>query len=249
MRFQPEGDYLRIICNMASLESHPFLCLVEWPNLRIIISIVQSVAGPSWRPRELSFISRWRVPDVVREAFPDTQFRMGQPHTSVLVDRADLALLTQGAPLLANSTSSLLASWEDQADPHQAWEFVSLLRSLIQPYLYGGRPDVALVAEVAGVSRRTLQRRLASCGSSFSQIVQEASFELACRYLGDADLKVIEVAMMVGYETPQHFTRAFRRFTGITPSQFRQHGLGGNIAPVLGHPTPGTSASVALQAV
>jgi AraC-like DNA-binding protein len=70
-----------------------------------------------------------------------------------------------------------------------------------------------------------LQRRLQLCGSSYSQILQEARFALACQHLDDPDLKVIDVAMMAGYESPQHFTRAFRRFTGITPSEYRHHGF------------------------
>ncbi len=109
-----------------------------------------------------------------------------------------------------------------------AWEFASLLRMLIQPYLNQGRPDVAFAAELAGISTRTLQRRLALCGSSYSQILQEARFQLACMRLGDPALKVIDVAMMVGYGCPQHFTRAFRRFGGITPSEYRQHNLDGD---------------------
>jgi AraC-like DNA-binding protein len=39
-------------------------------------------------------------------------------------------------------------------------------------------------------------------------------------------MRVIDVAMMAGYESPQHFTRAFRRFTGATPSQYRACGTG-----------------------
>lgn len=106
-------------------------------------------------------------------------------------------------------------------DGQSAWEFVSLLRMMVQPYLNEGRIDIAFAAEMAGISTRTLQRRLKLSGSSYSQIVQEARFELARTRLDDSGMKVIDVATMVGYESPQHFTRAFRRYTGVTPSQYR----------------------------
>jgi AraC-like DNA-binding protein len=110
-------------------------------------------------------------------------------------------------------------------DGRSAWEFVSLLRMMIQPYISDGRIDVAFAAEMAGLSTRTLQRKLNLSGSSYSQIVQEARFELACSHLDEPGMKVIDVAMMAGYESPQHFTRAFRRFTGVTPSQYRDQDL------------------------
>ena len=93
---------------------------------------------------------------------------------------------------------------------------------MVQPYLAEGRTDVAFVAEMAGVSTRTLQRRLMMSGTSYSRILQEARFELARAHLSDPCLKVTDVAMIAGYESPQHFARAFRRFTGVTPSEYRQ---------------------------
>jgi AraC-like DNA-binding protein len=99
---------------------------------------------------------------------------------------------------------------------------------LVQPYLNDGCPNVAFAAEMAGMSTRTLQRKLQLRGSSYSQIVQEARFALAFKHLEDPALKVIDIAMMTGYESPQHFSRAFRRFTGVTPSAYRLQGDGGD---------------------
>lgn len=224
VRIRHEGFGLRIACDMEGLRHHPFICLAEWLNLQGIISVVRSIAGSTWSPSEMCFVSSYRVPEAVAAAFPDTRIRMGQPHTSLLVGHADLARPCNA--ILSTATSSdLLQSDTNDADPVEKWMFVSLLRSLIQPYLCDGRPDVAFAAEIAGISTRTLQRKLARSGSSFSQLLQEASFHLACRHLDKADAKVIDVAMMVGYDNPQHFARAFRRFAGITPTQYRLHAL------------------------
>ena len=222
MGIRYEADDVRVICDMVGLERHPFVCLAEWLNLQAVISVVRSVAGPSWYPAELCFVSSSRVPSTVMEAFPNTRILVSQRHTCVVFSRATLARTGQHTITAADGRLAPAASVEEPDGQTAPWEFASLLRKLVQPYLNQGRQDVAFAAALAGISTRTLQRRLKLCGSSYSQILQEARFELACTCLDDPALKVIDVAMMAGYGCPQHFTRAFRRFGGITPSEYRQ---------------------------
>jgi AraC-like DNA-binding protein len=227
MSIRQEGDDVRVICDMAGLGRHPFVCLAEWLNLQAVISVVRSVAGSSWSPREICFASRSHPTEAVHAAFPDTRVLVGQPHTSVTVGRAALAQPTPEAIVSENGPLVSSVPGDEQDDLSTPWSFVTLLRMMVQPYLNDGRPDIAFAAEMAGMSTRTLQRRLKLCGSSYSQIVQDARFALACRALDDPTMKVVNIAMMAGYESPQHFTRAFRRFTGVTPSQYRRHCLVG----------------------
>ncbi|MFX0547129.1 helix-turn-helix domain-containing protein [Roseovarius sp. S1116L3] len=228
MSIQPEMDDVRVVCSMAGLDRHLFVCFAEWLNLQAIISIIRSVMGASWYPREICFVSSKSPPAAVREAFPNTRILMGQPHSSVTVARAELA---QSTGMETSRSLGALSSMEVR-DGQSAWEFVSLLRMMVQPYLNEGRIDVAFAAEISGISTRTLQRMLAQSGSSYSKIVQEARFDLARTRLDDPDMKVIDVAMMVGYESPQHFSRAFRRFTGVTPSQYRKLVLRPETGPI-----------------
>jgi len=221
-----EADYVRVTCNMVGLDHHPFVCIGEWPTLQAIISIVRSVAGPSWCPSEVCFVGLSSPPEAVYAAFPNTRILVGRPNTSVLVGRTELARLTFDPTALTFDSSAAWASVVEQDGPSGSWEFVGLMRKLIQPYVNDGHPDVALAAELAGLSTRTLQRRLRLCGSSYSQILQEARFQLACTRLGYPGMKIIDIAMMTGYESPQHFTRAFRQFTGVTPSEYRHRNAG-----------------------
>jgi AraC-like DNA-binding protein len=220
MTMRHEGDDLRVICTMAALDSHIFVCLAEWLNLQSIISVIRSVAGVAWCPSEMCFVSSGSPPEAVHAAFPNTRILMGQRHTSVTVARADIARPTGDVILSKDDTLACLSS-KDVQDGQSGWKFISLLRTMIQPYLNGGRINVSFTAELAGISTRTLQRRLKLSGSSYSQIVQEARFELARSYLDEPGMKVIDVAILAGYDNPQHFSRAFRRFNGVTPSQYR----------------------------
>ena len=101
-------------------------------------------------------------------------------------------------------------------------DFPVSLRQAIRLRLEEGFPDLGRAAGMAGMSVRTLQRRLADEGTSYSRLVDEVRFGMALRRLGAPDTKLIEIAFDLGYSDPAHFTRAFRRWTGVAPREFRR---------------------------
>ena len=81
-------------------------------------------------------------------------------------------------------------------------------------------------AEVLHVSTRTLKRKLASEGTAFSKLLEEARRERALLLLQSPTLSIEHIAERVGYSDVANFTRAFRRWTGQTPGQMRRSGRG-----------------------
>lgn len=81
-----------------------------------------------------------------------------------------------------------------------------------------GYPDVATVAGRLFVSDRTLKRRLHESGTSFQDLLDEARHRDAVRLLRNGDLEIQDVAAALGYSDPPSFSRAFRRWTGRSPS-------------------------------
>jgi AraC-like DNA-binding protein len=77
------------------------------------------------------------------------------------------------------------------------------------------------VASRLGLTRRTLQRRLKVCGVVFSDLLDVARRDQALRSLADRSQDLLGLALDLGYGDPAHFTRAFKRWTGTTPSAFR----------------------------
>lgn len=71
------------------------------------------------------------------------------------------------------------------------------------------------------MSLRSFQRQLAKEQLSYSLLIDQIRFETAIRLLQDPSLKLIEIALELGYNDAANFTRAFKRWTGISPSQFR----------------------------
>ena len=77
------------------------------------------------------------------------------------------------------------------------------------------------VAGRLGVSRRTLQRKLRAEGTPFRAVLEQTRKRLALHYLRNTELRVEEVAFLLGYDDPTSFYPAFRRWTGSTPEQTR----------------------------
>ncbi|MBH3341617.1 AraC family transcriptional regulator [Pseudomonas mendocina] len=84
-------------------------------------------------------------------------------------------------------------------------------------------PDLESIAAALALSPRTLQRRLREGGLSFSQLVDETRQQLVLHYLRDPALELAEIAFLVGFSEPGSLARAFRRWTGTSPGEYRRH--------------------------
>jgi AraC-like DNA-binding protein len=127
-------------------------------------------------------------------------------------------LRTSDAPLLALLDSVARETAAENTGPNR---FLGRLRQQIRESLAAGGPVIEDMARALRVSPRTLQRRLANEGTYFQQLVDAVRAELALRYVKEGRLSLREVACQLGYAEPSAFLRAFKRWTGKTPRQFR----------------------------
>ena len=108
----------------------------------------------------------------------------------------------------------------------EAESLAARVRAAIAAELPGREPTVAAVARRLATSARTLQRRLGEEGTSFARLVVEVRRERAETFLRAGDVSVAEVSWLVGFSEQSAFTRAFRRWTGASPSAFRRGAAG-----------------------
>ncbi|ACL58807.1 transcriptional regulator, AraC family [Methylobacterium nodulans ORS 2060] len=78
------------------------------------------------------------------------------------------------------------------------------------------------VAQMMGIHRRTLSRRLKSEGTSFTQVADETRLSIAKQLLADTTLSLAQISAALEFSEPAAFTHAFRRWTGTTPSAWRK---------------------------
>ncbi|WP_309092669.1 AraC family transcriptional regulator ligand-binding domain-containing protein [Phenylobacterium sp.] len=87
--------------------------------------------------------------------------------------------------------------------------------------LHTGEVSVDAVAERMAVSRQTLYRKLKAEGVTFEQVLEQLREKLALRYLKGRKVSVNETAYLVGFSDPAAFSRAFKRWTGMSPREAR----------------------------
>ena len=100
-------------------------------------------------------------------------------------------------------------------------ELLPQITRIIASEMSSGAPSLDEICEHLNLSRRTLQRRLKDHGIEFSTLVEEVRRELALSYMKDSEYSMTEISLLVGYSESASFTRAFRRWTGQSPQQYR----------------------------
>jgi len=117
----------------------------------------------------------------------------------------------------------LLVKYCEEARSHHAAisSFRVSVENAIAPILPHGKARAPEIAAQFGVSPRTLMRRLAAEGLTFSTVLDRLRADLARRYLQDKDLPISKIAWMLGYREVSAFTHAYKRWTGKTPRQAR----------------------------
>jgi AraC-like DNA-binding protein len=103
------------------------------------------------------------------------------------------------------------------------------VRTVIENLASSGIISLEMTAERLGTSPRTLQRRLSERGLSFWSIVEQSRFEIAGALLRETDLKVQEIAVRIGYCKPNAFSRAFFRWAGCSPTEYRKARAGSTL--------------------
>jgi AraC-like DNA-binding protein len=103
------------------------------------------------------------------------------------------------------------------------------VESLLMPILHTGEANIDKVAGQMAMSRQTLFRRLKAEGVTFAEVLDDLRHRLALHYLGGRKVSVNETAYLVGFSEPAAFSRAFKRWTGMSPKAAR-NGLSANAA-------------------
>ncbi|MCH8497039.1 MAG: AraC family transcriptional regulator [Marinobacter sp.] len=155
----------------------------------------------------------------VRDLLPRVRFQMPMAGVALL---GDIRWLSQPLPTAnPEALSQALAQCERESsllDP------VDSLAPQIRAALIAGPqgyPSPEALAQSLHLTTRTLRRRLQEQGSGYKQLLEEARQRDSCHLLSDSDMSIQRIADLLGYTDPANFTRAFKGWTGMTPSQWR----------------------------
>jgi AraC-like DNA-binding protein len=206
-----EGD----LASVAIEERTPLPpALRELFVLALVIGIWQ--LGEKLTGRPLDGIAEVAFP---RPAYPlpTERLRFDRPaHRLVFPSKElDLALTT------ADAAAKRLASEQLERELAALSEGALVTEIRAQLAREGGPPTIEEVARALRVSPRTLKRRLAELGTTFSELRDDQRRQRALLLLDNRALSISDVATRLGYTELPNFTRAFRKWTGMTPAAYR----------------------------
>jgi AraC-like DNA-binding protein len=183
--------------------------------LMLVLGTIRLGAGADWRPSEIRFDGPPPSHAAELAALAERGVHFGDSSTTLVFPRQVLELpIPPAVPVVAGRPlprSALPAS-----------EFRGSVRQTVASLLRLGSANLTVAAEMSGMSARSLQRRLHEVQLDFGRLVEEARLDSARRMLGDPGLKIVQVAAELGYTDSANFTRAFRRWTGVPPREFRR---------------------------
>ncbi len=102
---------------------------------------------------------------------------------------------------------------------------VSKIRELLRAHIGKEMPTLNDIASMLYMTSQTLRRQLASAGVSFQKLKNELRCDMAMDFLKFPELTIEEVSEKVGFSEQSTFYRAFKKWTGITPGEYRNQHL------------------------
>lgn len=141
-------------------------------------------------------------------------------NASLVFDRADLLQPLAGScPELAQVNDNIAIDYLARLDRN---DVVTGVRKKIIELLPEGECDRNRVASALCMSPSSLQLKLLQHGTNFNQLLEDTRKDLACSYVQQPMRSVTEITFLLGFANTSNFTRAFKRWTGKSPTDFRQ---------------------------
>lgn len=188
-------------------------------TMGMIVNLVRQGTGKTFAPRMMHF--EHASPESWHEHCKvfDAPVYFSQPFNSVVIEKAYLTRVMPNAdPMLL----SLMTEELQRLNVSQTAQSLSeQVRAHIQTHLAEGEPELDNIADSMGMSRLTLQRRLKAEHVSYRQLLENVRRDLASHYLQQSHLPITEMGLLLGYSETSAFSRAFRRWFGVSPRQYR----------------------------
>lgn len=190
-------------------------------GMAVALNTIRLMAGSRWAPQEVQFAHQepLRTTEQVRVFGAPVSF--GYDANSLVIDRAFMERQVPAAderlyPILRQYLDTILKEMPREDDT------VASVRRAIGESIREGDPKLADVARKLALSSRTLQRRLREHGLDFKKLVDDTRRRFSLTYLADREHTPAEIAYLLGYSEVSAFNRAFKRWTGATPSSYRR---------------------------
>lgn len=188
-------------------------------SVHTAVAVAREMAGGNFVATQLS-IRREGVDTGPYERFSGARVIQGTPRGSMTFERTllDRSMSSANEDMRAYFDAEL----QRREREHEATPLVLRdLRRVLTAHLLEGMPSIAAAAKALSVSTRTLQRKLANEQTNFAEVLDSLRHDLALVYIMNPRHSATDVAFLLGYSEASPFYRAFKRWTGNTPEEYR----------------------------
>ena len=186
--------------------------------LASVWNILRALCGSRWLPHEIHFMRR-RPPDTrPYRSFLRAPLRFDCEQAAVVFDKSWLDVPLRSAD---PQRLKLLEAQARAIEAQATGELPAQVRRVLRRQLLSGGTSMRQVAAELAMHRRTLDRRLQLLGVKFQAMSDEVRYEVARQLLSNTAMPIIAIAQSLHFADASVLTRAFRRWSGMTPSRWR----------------------------
>jgi len=210
-----EGSGLRFCQSVSGLDESDAIQNYLYTTL-LTVNTIRLALGRPWSPVEVT------IPGISSKTA--TRLSVILPGTRILEEGAFASfpipdeVLDQPMPQVLPQAPKPISK---TPDPPMPVDFKAAIVQLVENLIITGRPDIHTAAEIVGLNTRTLQRRLAECGTHFSGLLAETRVAIASRWIREGGRSFADIARSLGYTDQANFSRAFHRIKGMSPRAYR----------------------------
>ena len=186
------------------------------------VTVLQSITGQNIFPVEISFQHEAHENTALYDETFQCPVKFNQPSNFIAYRTKDLNIRTAKADESINRFFQERMDEEARGIEISAYKLIADIKKLITSALPSGIPRIELVCDQLGLSKRSLNRRLSESGHNFRMLVSESQREVSEDLLKNTAHSVGEIAFQTGFSEQSAFNRAFKRWTGFSPAEFRK---------------------------
>jgi AraC-like DNA-binding protein len=194
-------------------------------SMAMALNVLRMMAGSQWTPREAQFAHK--APHDLSEHLKvvGAPVAFGCATNALIIERE---FFDRAVPAADPRLFEIMSRYLGDVLSHMPQDDGPLtpIRKAIAESLREGGPNLRRVAQKLALSPRTLQRQLNRYGVEFKNLADETRRQFAMDYLKNPGDSLTQIAFLLGYSEVSAFNRAFKRWTGKTPSDFRRGDAG-----------------------
>lgn len=214
-----QGIKVRFWANRGDPAHVPVAAVAVDMAIALLFDMCRMNAGAALRPLAVSLRRKTPESTAPYERFFGCPVRFGAKENFFLLAREDAdALLPSSNKQLATVFDTMLGAELALLDKS---DVIARCRAAVLEHLTSGEVSEEETAKLLHMSPRTLQRKLAEASLTYLQLVDATRRDLALRYIDDSARSLSDITFSLGFSQPSAFTRAFKRWTGSSPTDYR----------------------------